>query len=212
MPTLQRFVEKDAITGPTQAVAQLDILNRRAGEAPLVEATHAIEGRSHDGTAARPEGSRLSVACLVHEMMQEVPISGHQSRRRREGVVGAEHGGDFSVAIKKCLYPPNRVVGYDNVGVDEEQNLSSRVSGPVIARGGGPDVPGEAQEPGAEVSSSGGDIIGRGIIDDDELRVGTGCGSQGQEALRELVRVVVQGTITDTRIATSPQTGLVGDA
>jgi len=97
------------------------------------------------------------------------------------------------VAIKKRLYPPNRVVGYDNVGVDEEQNLSSRVSGPVIARGGGSGVPSEAQEPGAEVNSSGADVIGRGIIDDDELRVGTGCSSQGKEALRELVRVVVHG-------------------
>jgi hypothetical protein len=120
MHTLQRFVEKDAIASPTQTVAQFDVLDRRVGKAPLVEAAYTIEGRSPDGTAARPEGGCLSLACLVHEMMQEVPIPRYQSRRRWARIVGAEHGSYLPMAIKNRLDSSDRVVGHDNVSVDEE--------------------------------------------------------------------------------------------
>src|SRR5437016_2164642 len=56
MRALQRLIQKDAIAGAPQAIAQLDVLNRWPGEAALVEAAHVLEGRSPDRAAPRPKG------------------------------------------------------------------------------------------------------------------------------------------------------------
>ena len=92
--------------------------------------------------AYSPKRGRLNLACLVHEMMEEIPVLRYKSQRRWTRVVGAENGTDFVVAIKNRPDAYDCVVGYDDVSIYEEQDLPPRMSSAMISRGGGAGVSG----------------------------------------------------------------------
>ena len=84
--------------------------------------------------AYSPKRGRLNLACLVHEMMEEIPVLRYKSQRRWTRVVGAENGTHFFVAIKNGPDAYDCVVGYDDVSIYEEQDLPSRMSSAMISR------------------------------------------------------------------------------
>ena len=70
---LQQWVEDDAAAAVHKPHAQLDVLNRGAGKAPLVEAADRQERVPTHGAESRPEGSRNACGALVHMVVEKIP-------------------------------------------------------------------------------------------------------------------------------------------
>ena len=70
---LQQRVEEDAAAAVNEPHAQLDVLNRGTGKAPLVEAADRQERVLTNGAESRPEGSRTACGALVHMVVEKIP-------------------------------------------------------------------------------------------------------------------------------------------
>ena len=70
---LQQRVEEDAAAVVHEPHAQLDVLDRGTGKAPLVEAADRQERVPTHGAEPRPEGSRNACGALMHMVVEKIP-------------------------------------------------------------------------------------------------------------------------------------------
>src|SRR6266496_3832022 len=148
------LVEEDPMTGVSQPVAQLDVLDGPRG-ASRVEAGHRLEHGAADGAAAGPEGRRLRIALLMHEVMKKVPELGDDAGSARRRVVRTEYGGDVRLFLQDPGDPPDRARRDHHVRVDEQQHVARRVPRAVVASGAGAGVSVEAKEPHRQTGCNG---------------------------------------------------------
>ena len=73
MPPLKQWVEEDEAAAVHEPHAQLDVLNRGTGKAPLVEAADRQERVPTHGAEPRPERSRNACRALVHMVVEKIP-------------------------------------------------------------------------------------------------------------------------------------------
>ena len=88
----------------------------------------------------------------------------------------------------------DRIAGDHDVGVDEKQDVPLRFAGAKVPGGGGAGILREPEHPHAVVF--GGDrprFVGRGVVDHDDFRFGTGSGDEGCQRFTEVARIVADG-------------------
>src|SRR6266550_4750126 len=136
MGSLQGFIEKDSITRPTQSVSKLDILDRRASELFFIKAANSLESGPADGAASRPERRSFRVPVLVHEMMEQVSILGHDSCSFRIGVIGTKHRRHVRLFIKYSLHTVDPAWRQYHVRVHEKENVTLSMARAAVARRG----------------------------------------------------------------------------
>jgi hypothetical protein len=73
MLSLHKRIEDDARATVHEPHAQLDVLDRGAGKAPLVEAADRQERIPTHGAEAGPKGGGRAWRALVHVVVEEVP-------------------------------------------------------------------------------------------------------------------------------------------
>ena len=73
---LQQRVEEDEAAAVHEPHAQLDVLNRGTGKAPLVEAADRQERVPTHSAEPRPERSRSACGALVHMVVEKIPKLG----------------------------------------------------------------------------------------------------------------------------------------
>ena len=184
------LVEEDPQTGVPKPVPELDVLDCPR-VASRIEPAGGFERGAADGAAARPERRRFGISLLVHEMVEKVPELRNQPRSARRGVVRAEHRGDFGPVLQEPGDPPDRVRRRDDVRIDEQENVSGRVARSEVARGSRTGVAFQAEEPDGETRHDRGGVVGRAVVDDEDLDGRSGGGSQGAQALFEPGGIVV---------------------
>ena len=95
-----RRVQGDPRAGGAQAHAELDVLDRRPLEAPLVEAAGGVERLAADRAEAGPERLGRTGRARVDVVVQEVAKARDELRRGGVGVVGAEDRVEAGVGVE----------------------------------------------------------------------------------------------------------------
>ena len=116
--------------------AQLDVLDGRRAEAPVVEAVDLDEGVAPHRPQAGPEGGRDATRALVDVVVEHVPKGRHRPVQRGQVVVGAEDRDQLGLRLERGPDPGEHVGVHQHVRIDEHEDRSLRPRGARIARGG----------------------------------------------------------------------------
>ena len=107
------------MVGRAQAIAQLNIFNRRPAIAPLVESPHLLEHFFPDCAQPGPEGRSLRVGDLVHVVVHHVLVLRENVVPGRLVVVGTEQSRQARVGRKAVFHHGQSLRGCKNVGINE---------------------------------------------------------------------------------------------
>jgi hypothetical protein len=116
-----------------QAIAELDILDRRQLEAFLVEAAGGKKVLPPDRAARTPESSRLELRVLMEMMVREILELADDLYIGRVSIVGSDHRAHLR-ACHGGEHAANSVGCEHHIGVDKKQDLAERSLSPAIAR------------------------------------------------------------------------------
>src|ERR1041385_8404986 len=170
--SLKLLVQADAVAGLSQAIPELDVLDRWLGVTLLIEPTDFLERVPTDRATTGPEGRSFRAAALMDEMMQQVAILRDRASGAGVRVVRTEDGRGTRWFPERGQATVNGIWGDDDVGVHEEQDVGPRPAGsPVACRGRAP-IAGERHAPGAAAGRPSRRVVARGIVHDDDLAVG----------------------------------------
>src|SRR5215510_14295869 len=128
MGALERLVQEDSVTGASEAVAELDVLDGRARKAFRIEAADLQEYRASDRPAPRPNRRSVGVSMLVDEVVQEIPVLRHDALGPRLGIIGAEDGGQVWMRSEQLDDALHGGRGDDDVSIDKEENVASSLA------------------------------------------------------------------------------------
>jgi hypothetical protein len=134
MLPLQDRVEDDAAASVDEPHAQIDVLDRRAREALLIEAADRDEFIPTDCAQSRPEGGRRASRHLVDVVVEEVPEVRNDAACARIVVVRPEERCQRGIGRKRSLDPRERVGMHRDIGVDEHDHVPARAFGPGVPR------------------------------------------------------------------------------
>src|SRR5688572_11475679 len=132
-----------------KAVTEFDIFD--AGPA-FVEAPDSLEYVAPDRPARAPERERLFAGTLVGVVMQKVLVLREEVRLRRRVVVRADDCRERSVALELVLHEADDLGPDGDVGVNEEENLTTRLTSACVPRRRGPATTAQLQDGGAEAT------------------------------------------------------------
>ena len=183
---------------PGDPIAELEVLDRRSTVELGVEAAGPEEDVAADQPAAGPEGPRGpdvvdERAELVDVVVQQVPEPADQARGGRSVVVGAEEAGEAGVDLEPG-HGPGDGLGVDgDVGVEEEDHRALGGQGTEVPGRGRAELGGVVQDPGAGGFGEAVGLVGRPVVDDDQLIIGPGRVAKPSEAAPEVATPVVHG-------------------
>ena len=134
MRGLKRRVETHPGTLRSEPHAELDVLDARFRVADGVEPARPRECIPADRSKPGPERRRVPGRLLVHEVMEQVAEPRHDSRCAGGFVVGAEERGQAGVVRKSFANPVEGIAVWQDVRVDENENLSRCTLRTCVAR------------------------------------------------------------------------------
>jgi hypothetical protein len=138
MLPLQDRVEDDAPASVDEPHAQIDVLDRRAREASLVEAANRDEFIPTDCAQSGPEGGCRARRHLVDVVVEEVPEVRNDAARARIVVVRPEERCQGGIGRKRSLDPREGVRMHRDIGVNEHDHVAVRAFDPGVPRRGRP--------------------------------------------------------------------------
>jgi hypothetical protein len=138
MLPLQDRVEDDAPASVDEPHAQIDVLDRRAREASLVEAADRDEFIPTDCAQSGPEGGCRARRHLVDVVVEEVPEVRNDAARARIVVVRPEERCQGGIGRKRSLDPREGVRMHRDIGVNEHDHVAVRAFDPGVPRRGRP--------------------------------------------------------------------------
>ena len=190
--------QNDAVAGAGQAIAQLDVLDRRPGVEPRVEAAEIEEDLAADHPAAGPEGVRgagvvVEIPLLVHVMVQQVPELADDPGCRRLVVIRAEEGGERGVG-EEPRHAAGEGAGVDgHVGVEEEDQGREASWAPRLRAAAGPRGRSCRATNAPIRRASSPERVGRAVVDHDQLVIRPGRVAKPTEAALEVGASVANG-------------------
>ena len=161
--------KQQPMTGAMQSHAQLDVLD--AGPAVrFIEPLCLFECLPSKRSATGPKSGRFAPAHLVDVMVQKISILRHDSFARRSFVVGSKNGGHIFLRAKLFFHPAKCVPMHGDVAVYKNNNVAGSGPHSTIARGRRPaSAACELDHRATPRESDRGRLVGRAVIDDDNL-------------------------------------------
>jgi hypothetical protein len=172
-------------------VTQLDILYRGDEILLLIESAQIEEYGSTDSSTPRPESGRLGRRTLVHVVMVQVLVLGNEVLFGRVVIVRAEHRRDRRLLDEVGRHLFDGIALDDDIGIDEEQNVTGRLPGRQVTGATGPGPPAGLEDTGSPAPGDGSGPVRRQVIDDDDLvRLARGSAERIQAPRKKMLRVI----------------------
>ena len=170
MRDLDLRMQQDDLAKLSDARAELDILDLRAGEMPFVVHARVLEHLSPHRSRAGPEGVDFTRVLLVYVVMQEVSVLRHETCIGRRVIVRSEYRTSSRLPHQDLGETAYGVGVYHHIGIEEHHDLATRYLKASIAcirrtvR-----LPGKTHDRIGITSGHGRRVVAAGVIDHDEF-------------------------------------------